>query len=226
MKSDDLATLFTSLPGLGAKWFSGTVVNWDELTGSNTVLIEGAEFQDLNILSTWAIQPLQPGDTVGGFRVGSQHFILGKVGAPGAGAGNQIASDQVVPNEGTTSTTFTDLATVGPTVTVYIGSSRRALVSITSSIECAGSNPSYIGGAFGCEVSGASSIGPSFGAAEENQYSGGATIGFTRTITRLTLYTADDGLQTGINTFQMKYLSDVASTAAAFAGRTLTVFPI
>lgn len=233
MRADDIAALLvagmqqqaTGNSDLG--WHQGTVLAWDEATGLNTVQINGNQFQNLLVLSTSNSIMISPGDNVGILRVQSQYFILGRVQAPGAGAALRIQSNVVHTFETTTSPypTYTDLTTVGPTVSnVYIGSSRRCLVLLNSFIQVSNSS-----GYMSFTVSGASSIAATAFIPAANRFyntaNGGPTSGGT--VGRTVVVTAADGLQQGFNTFTAKYCRDVVNngTGADFSERVLTVFP-
>jgi hypothetical protein len=62
----------------------------------------------------------------------------GATGATGPGGASGAQADSVDAIETTTSTTFTDLATVGPTVSIAIPSSGRVLVTLTAEIDPTG----------------------------------------------------------------------------------------
>lgn len=205
----------------------GVIQSWDELSGVNTLTVNGSTVSNVKTFQTGIGVPYFAGDVVGLFRFQSTYFILGKVTAPGGTQANQIKSATVDTYQTTGSTSFSDLATVGPQVTVNIGSSRRCLVLHGARVSCSG-NPvaQYIGGSVGFQVTGASSIGAGFGAMVE-QLSANATsgAGFTIHTTKSTLLTSADGLNAGSNTFTCKYYSEVATPVTGFAVRTITVIP-
>lgn len=208
-------------------WHTGVIQTWDESTQLNSVLVNGVILPNLRSVQSGIGVLYQPGDVVMIVRKQTQYFILGKVSAPGSAAQNQIQSASIGTYETTGSTTFADLATVGPTVTVNIGSSRRCLVLHGAEISCAG-NPAgaYIGGAIGFQVSGASSISAAFGA-RVTQYSLSASTGagFQTQTTKASLVTAADGLNSGTNTFTCKYYSQQSSPVCGFQFRSITVIP-
>lgn len=207
-------------------WHTGVIGSWDELTGLNTVEIGGTLFTNVLVLSTGAPQAYVPGDVVIVLRLSTQYFIVGKVRAPGYGAGERIASRALTAEVSTTSNDYVDLG--GPELTVYIGSSRRALVLI--SVSCAAENlPDAGGAAFAnVAVSGASSIAPmSYVAAYlglNPATDGGSAI--SGSAASNVLLTADDGLEQGQNTFRLMYASGAtAGGNARFLNRKLTVLP-
>jgi hypothetical protein len=204
---------------------TGTIVSWDEVTGLNSVLINGNTFNNLPVLSTSNSIMLSPGDVVQVERKQSQYFILGRVQAPGAGAALNWRSARINTQESTTSTTYTDLTTVGPSVSnVYIGSSRRCIVLTTGRIGVSGN-----GGYFSFAVSGASTIAPDDSRAAFTF----GTQQVTLANTNVTLLTAADGLNPGFHTFTMKYRFDSGTVfggppgtgPALFLIRTITVMP-
>ncbi|MEV6646058.1 hypothetical protein [Amycolatopsis sp. NPDC051371] len=212
--------------------YQGQIVSWDESTGVNAVAVNGATVSNLRVLQSGVGLVYQPGDTVMIEKRMSQWYILGKVAAPGAGAANQVASQLVSASQATTSTSYTDLVTVGPAVTVYIGSSRRCLVTVSATINSlanAGTGVGqWIGGNASFAVSGASAIAPSsdFYVGGENWYAtSSAPVGFYMGGSRTTVLTAARGLNVGFNTFTMKYLALSANPGATFFDRTITVIP-
>jgi hypothetical protein len=212
--------------------YQGQIVSWDESTGVNAVWVNGATVSNLRVLQSGVGLVYQPGDTVMIEKRMSQWYILGKVAAPGAGAANQIQAALIATSETTTSTSYADLATVGPSRTVYIGSSRRCLVTVSSTISSlanAGtSQGQWIGGNASFTVSGASSIAPSsdFFVGGETWYANTSIpVGFYMGGSRTTVLTAARGLNVGFNTFTMKYLALSANPGCSFFDRTITVIP-
>lgn len=123
------------------------------------------------------------------------------------------ATATVATGQTTTSTSFTDLATSGPSVTMTTGT--KALVFIVSNIDNqAGNGQGYVGFA----VSGASSISASDTTAL-HYYSGGV-IALQYGATYLV-----SGLTAGSNTFTLKYKSGNGSTQY-FANRQITVMDL
>ena len=106
------------------------------------------------------------------------------------------SSASVATIQNTTSTTYTDLATVGPSVTVDTGT--EAIVIVSAFIDCQAANrDTYMSFA----VSGATTISAS------DSYAArciGITVRATERVTRVNLLT---GLTAGSNTFVAKYRS-------------------
>lgn len=135
--------------------------------------------------------------------------------ATGANAIAQRTPDgQVVLTEETTgSTSFTDLATIGPTVTVTTGP--FAMAFYHAQIENDGAGFTYAG----LEVSGATSIAAALNRTVNVSGAAGTRIGAGTTV----LYEAGLALTPGSNTFTMKYR--VSSGTGTFADRRLYIMP-
>lgn len=213
--------------GADLNHYQGEIVSWDESSGLNAVKVNGAVVSNMRVLQSGIGIVYQPGDAVMVEKRMSQWYILGKVAAPGASAANQIGAAVVNTVQSTASLNFTDLATVGPSKTVYIGSSRRALVFANSGVDVTTTTTNVYGGGWvTLAVTGASTIGPV-----------GATTPFFATgfvdfeadligvFSQTWLVTAADGLNTGLNTFTLKYAAATSSAPAAFSGRAIAVIP-
>lgn len=121
-------------------------------------------------------------------------------------AQNYIVSDQT-----TTSTSYTDLTTAGPSVSVDIGASKQALVIISAGLYNA-ATPKYMSVA----VSGATTIAASD--TEAIRRDGGAFDGIQTTAFIIS------GLNPGTNVFTAKYKT--ASGTANFFARRIIVIPL
>lgn len=205
----------------------GTVVSWDALAGTNTIRVLGENMNDLPSLIGSEVGLIRKDDVVGVLRFQNTYFVLGRI--EGAGAAQRafgVASQRVTgPGSAvsTSSTSFVAL-TGGPSVKVYIGSSRRCRVDVSS----------YVNGhdaiAYaGFEVSGASTITPT------NRWSvaGGIYVpGVSNpdvwvNATRSINLSAADGLNEGENTFTMKYqcVGAPGTGVAQFSDREISVQP-
>lgn len=225
MSAADLADLLTGRyapPSAGTGdigFHQGVVTAWNSATGENTISVAGGTVSNIDVLTTSDSIMLTVGDGVGLLRVKSTYFILGRIAPPGGGAALGIRAAEVATDQGTSSTTFTDLATVGPTLTdVYIGSSRRCLVFLTALLTVPLSDTAIAS----FVVSGASSIVASATRAAYGQ--AGADGPFNVVSGTFVLLTAAQGLNQGLNTFQMKYRTTSGATAG-FRDRRLAVFP-
>ncbi len=118
-------------------------------------------------------------------------------------------------SETTTSTSYTDLATVGPSVTVTTGT--RAFVVVTS---FANNGTAGTSNSFAYEISGATSS-----AANDNHRGIYVREGNTTGVTggRLSSASLRTGLTSGVNTFTMKYKTSAGT--AEFMDRAILVFP-
>lgn len=132
--------------------------------------------------------------------------------AANAIAARQLSSAVVATSQATTSTTFADLATAGPTVSVSTGP--RALVLFATNVSNSLSNSAS---AASVAVTGASSI--AAGAAWRILTDGLTASNILR-ISGMHLFTT---LVTGTNTFTMKYTA--GSGQATFSDRELVVLP-
>lgn len=150
-----------------------------------------------NLLECPAAKALNPG----------AHFVTS--------ATNQVtervaSGTAIFTTETTTSTAFTDLATVGPTITVTTGS--NALICLSASIQNDGTGSVRMA----YDVSGATTqaAADNRGIAHFGVANGGGVIGNP---------IWDPGLTPGINTFTAKYR--VASGTGTFLSRRLAVIP-
>lgn len=136
-----------------------------------------------------------------------------------AGPPTAVGSATVAAFETTTSAVFVDLATPGPTVTVQVGPSGRALVIIS-----AGMSVPDKGGAMGFEVTGASHLPAALsrslalGSSDPDPH---ASVGafFSRVV-------QVDGLTPGVNVFTAKYVQTSGTSAVGWQDRTITVLVI
>ena len=150
---NDFASLFggdPAGPSQNVKFRQGVIVAFDQNTLDNQVLVGNAILNDLPILGVGEATLLVQGAVVGILVVGDEDraktmFILGRSVIPNtADATNaitllnsQIFSNFVYPSgESTGSSTYTDLATIGPLVTVPVGPSGRILVIASAQIQC------------------------------------------------------------------------------------------
>jgi hypothetical protein len=114
--------------------------------------------------------------------------------------------------ETTTSTTFVDLATDGPSVTTTIGSSGRAIIIGGAFTHVSDTNQSAY---LGLQVDGGATLER---ALLENNFggSGGASIAFGR---------IETGLSAGSHTFKLRYRQSLGGATAEYAARFLLVLP-
>lgn len=122
--------------------------------------------------------------------------------------------DGILTSEATPATSFSDLATIGPSVTVTTGP--YALVITHCQVENAGAGSAYAG----VEVTGASSIAPALNRAINVFNAPAVRIGAGTAV----LYAGSLALTPGANTFTMKYR--VSSGIGTFADRRIIVMPL
>lgn len=217
-----------------AAFHTGVIRSWDRQSGTNVVIINGVEISNLKALQGGIGIYYSPGDVVIIIRKQRQYFIMGKVAAPGgaAGSGVQFVTSNV--SNRLNSTTFTDLPSgPGPSISAYIGSARAAIVIWQCSVEANGGL-----GVIGFQVSGASSIPPGaftgMTAWHSNRVfnqSGSMTVSTEATVTGAYTIGPGAGLQTGLNTFSLKYRSVIYDAVTSpngpmFMQPGLTVIPL
>jgi len=214
--------------GANLDHYTGEILSWDEATGVNSVRINNTPVSNLRVIQSGIGITYRPGDVVMVEKRMSQWYILGKVAAAGSSAANQLGAAVVNTPQSTSSLNFGDLATVGPSQTVYIGSTRRALVLANSGVTVqAASSAVYGGGWFTLAVTGASNIGPSGSATPF--YAGGFLDyepDFVGSFTQVWVVTAANGLNSGLNTFTLKYRAATSNASAMFDGRAIAVIPL
>jgi hypothetical protein len=122
------------------------------------------------------------------------------------------ASARVDTSQTTASTSYTDLATTGPAVTVTISNNGRALVCLGALIA---NSSSPQGTYMSFAVSGATTVAANDNAAAENSSSVFNRSSYQMLVT---------GLTAGSNTFTAKYKVD--GTTGTFIYRTISVIPL
>lgn len=243
MRSDDLVPLLA--PGRGAPagpavgFRQGLVITWDTETAENTVLVGGTVMENLPILNTSEAAILASGDVVGIMTAGPTWAIMGRFtypGTPEAVSGIKAITQRIVVSRdgalGTrSSSTWGDLTgvAVGPSVTVKIGDSGRALVFWTCEM---GDTPTAVFRAeAGCgpAVSGATTDGPNEDWATGHQLQTGTLGNNTFLRAQYAGMHVYEGLNPGDTTFTLKYRSYTQNAAAAsvsvdFTAREIAVF--
>ncbi|MBN6037483.1 hypothetical protein [Amycolatopsis sp. 195334CR] len=237
MKADILADLVAAqqqAPQHSSElgFHQGIVLTWDNLSGANTVNVQGSTFTNLKVLTSGSGVLFTPGDTVALLRFQTTYFILGRVAAPGAGA-TLATRTGFAANTGTLSAggdnVWRDLATgetTGPVLpSVYISNAKRALVILSAYIEVSGDT----GGMMSFEISGASTIPANFYRAIhlhhftfDPDYDN--TIGASVSST-FVLDSSIVPLNAGMHTFTAKYTRHYGSGDITFSRRHITVIP-
>jgi len=245
----DIAELLAAAqpqPNRGLHFGQGTILAWDPETFESAIDFRGVTLRNPGVLSGPDALTYREGDVValqgwapnGGF---SSWWIIGRVITPGPGAGaaaidwmtselgaqiaaavfgNRIQFNTVVDNEATNSTSYTNLATVGPTISnVEISDTGRALVMLYARMsgQKGGSNISTPHMSY--QISGATSLSPSdLRALQVHSETDDAVTATTAVFMHTTL-------NEGQNTFQAKYKMGSGQTEARFTQRTLIVIP-
>lgn len=224
MGADDLTPIFVTKPDGPAQpvfYRQGVIQEWDPVTLENTVLIGRKIYPNLQVLGVAEAASYRTGTVVGIQVVGSGWAITGQLVTPGTqeaeDAITQISqrafTATVLTSEATSSTSYTDLATVGPRVSnVRIPASGKARVTISAQFTA--TSVSLTAGSVGVEVSGDTSISPSSHQSLFLIATNGA-INATRVVLFDTLPAG------GLCTFTLKYLAN--GTSMTFANRDITV---
>lgn len=211
----------------GSPFLQGTVLAWDANAGTNVVRVRGTECENIQSAVGSETGLIRPGDSVIVIVLNNTYAVLCRIEPPGVEQRAFGVESQRITGPGsavsTASTTFVDLSG-GPTVSVYIGSSRRCKVELSS----------YMNGhdaiAYaGFRVGGVSTINPinrwsvAVGAAS----SGGIVPDVWANSTRVINLSAADGLNEGLNVFTMMYqcVGNPAGGLAQFSDREISVQP-
>jgi len=207
----------------------GVITAWDDLTGQNTVNVEGEEFTNLDCVQSGIGISYAAGDSVVVMKKQSTYFILGKVASSNGMAGSAIQevvygySDTV----GSTGGGWIDVPTAPVSVTAYIGSSRKCIVIWRADVSV---NNSL--GEVSWDVTGASSITVA-SRAGMSMIMDATSSGSPSTAVKATLagfYTVRPsiGLKQGLNTFTMKYRVALhgSGTVSVFGSPQMTVIPL
>lgn len=208
-------------------WHTGIIRNWDESSGVNVVEVNGIALTNLKSTQSGIGVRYDVGDNVLILRKQTQYVVMGKITIPGAGLPDQIRYGEVSTQQATGSTTFVDLATVGPVMNnVIIGSSRRFLLIVNASIQCSGTaSNQFIGGEMTVNITGASTI-PVVGTARASWIAQTTPItGGLVSVCRTFVMTSGNGVNPGSHTFTAQYRSFLASPTCAFGDRAITVIP-
>lgn len=236
-RSDDLTDLITAAPAGSAQPMSyrqGVIVTFDPVTLENTVRVGGAVLTNLNVLGVAEAASLSVGSVVGLMVVGSTWAIIGRMVEPASAeatdaitqVSQRIYTASVATAETTTAIGFTDLGTLGPSVTARIGASGRALVLVTSAFQCTDNDSTIRSAQMSYEVSGMTSIIPtdaSHGAYLQSKIDGASTTGEAGA--RFTAASLVESLNPGVNIFTAKYQSG-NGVSVGFSDRNITVFAL
>jgi hypothetical protein len=224
----------------------GTIVAFDPVTLENTVLVGGSTFSNLPVWGVGESTLLVPGATVALMVVGGggakTMAIIGRTVVPNtADAADAVsllssqvfaATVAVQQTRTTADTSFGDLATVGPEVTVSVRASGRLLVVLTSQIQwIAGPAASpAAGGWVSLEMAGANTMTAATAADKilpaYNITPSVATSIAVAAQVSATAAAVFDGLTPGETLLTMKYARQIAAQAVDFGRRTIVVITL
>jgi hypothetical protein len=243
---DEFAGLFGPPPpgpALPIAYRQGLVVSFDAATLENQVLIGGSILTDLPLLGVGEATLLVPGASVGVLVIGGTgaktYAIIGRIVRPNTAdataaiglLNSLVYAATVNTQESRSSTTFGDLATVGPAVTAPVRASGRLLVIVNTQIQWIESNASpQRGGWATIDMTGANTVSTATAndvvlpTANLGLTSPGTTaMAFQGTYTAAGVFT---GLNPGLTTVTMKYASQYSGEAVDFGRRTLIVITL
>jgi hypothetical protein len=243
MLVDDLVPVLAPPPASGSAavgYRQGVIRSYDQTTGANTVDVGGATLTNLPLLNTSEALLLVPGAVVGVLTAGPSWFILGRVTVPGtpeALSALSMISSRIVAAvdlaQGTrSSNSFGDLsgASVGPSVTVSISASGKALAFWGAGYGATGTWESLSTSGTSVAVSGATTR------AASSDYSLGHHMEFpvspnpgnalSNTSHQNSLMHLFEGLNPGSNTFTMKYRNLRNAGNVQFDTREIAVFAL
>jgi hypothetical protein len=228
-------------PSQDVRYRQGIIVAFDPNTLANTVLIDGEEMTNLPLLGVGESTLLVPGSIVGIIVVGDAIrgktlAILGRFVIPNTTdatdavslLNSQVYAAFVGTLEACSSSSLGDLATVGPSVTVPIGPTGRAVViagaeTVVSGNSVAGAYTAT--GTMAVWLSGSNVFQPSAAASNGIMEHGvSAVLGTGTSLSSRgnpAVVTVYDGLAEGNTTFTLKYARN--ATTAFFLNRALTV---
>jgi len=170
-RADDLTDLFTAQPTGPATpimYRQGIIQTWNPTTLQNTVRVGQTTLTDLPVLGVAEAASYREGTTVGLAIINSTWAIIGRFVIPNTDdaqdAITQISqraqTATILTQESTDSSTFVDLATVGPQVlNVRIPASGKVEVVISAQFTAHDPDPVSVG-SVGVQVSGSTTIAP------------------------------------------------------------------
>lgn len=237
MTDNDLTPLFTGRskgPALPMNYRQGTIIEWNPVNLKSKVLIGQTVFEDLPVLGVSEAASFRPGARVGVAAVENTWAIIGRFVIPNTtdafDAITQLSSRTktaiIDVQQSTSSTTFTDLATVGPTVTVDISASGRALMILSAKGGWSVVAADVASGArMSAALSGTNTLAASttWAAWTFNQYGSTNFSVVDATITSAYVF---EGLNSGATTFTAKYRSDTTGVTVDFNRRTIVVIAL
>lgn len=224
-------------PGIPVVWRQGIILSFDQVTLENTVLVGGAEFTNIPVRAVSEAAILRAGSVVGIMCVGSSWAIDGRMVIPGTAEAAEATAllsswtytKSVDTQEVLATTSYTDLATAGPSVTVPVRSTGRLWIAISLQVgwdRTAASPP--MGGAATIEMSGANTLAADDAAVVFSARDYIQVVGTVTQVIRVANPAATrgfDALNAGYTTITMKYRA-LAANNTDFSRRTLTVITL
>lgn len=201
MSEDAAPSSGARLPRPDSGFLQGFVEAWDAIAGTNAVRVRGRTCNNLLSLLGPETGLIRPNDTVIVGRYHNTYAVFGRVeplGEEQRAFGVHFA-DTITLND--TAAPGTWEPRNGPSVSVYIGSTRRCMVSLSAEM-LVENNVERVG----VQISGASSISPvewralTIGS-PELEFQGSRTL----------VFTAADGLNEGTNVFQTMHKTSAAA---------------
>lgn len=228
-------------PALGVSFRQGQILAFNSATLENTVDVGGAILVDLPLLGVGEADSYGPGVNVGilvmtGTKGTSTYAILGQLVNPNTAAATHaisrlarsIGTDFVAATESTTSVPFTDLATIGPQVSLTVKASGKVLVFLGATIAVGAAAGALWGGFMNFFMSGANTsvVGQPGGLGYST--SGAPSVGGPNLEFSIARMIPVSGLTPGATTFTAKYSIDFGASGetAQFRNRSMAVFAL
>lgn len=145
MREDDLTDLFTTQPGPAQPihYRQGTILTFNPTTLENTVQVGKTTFQNLPVLGVAEAATYQPGTKIGIATVDNVWCIIGRFVIPGTPdatnaitlIGQRRRTAVITTQQSTSSASFVDLTTVGPTIAdVLVPASGKIQVTLFANL--------------------------------------------------------------------------------------------
>jgi len=221
----------------------GVVESWNPNTAENTIRIGGTLFTNLpSLASSSEVLLIKPGDVVSikvvsGNSAFDTMYIEGRVTVPGtpqAGSFMELFGAKVsivASSQSTTSSTYGDLATVGPVIQdVLVGKTGRLLVLWGCMIEEVSTDLAR-GGSMSFEVSGATSLPADTSRRYEISHTDDGILNGSLSASSNNLFCRAlaghllEGLNPGLHTLTAKYRSGNAGRTVRFSSRIMIAIP-
>jgi len=245
--ADDLERLFApplASPSQDMRYRQGVILAFNQITLQNTVQVGGSQFTDLPILGVGESTLLAPGAVVGVISVLSERgvatwAIVGRMVIPNTTdafnaislLSSSIVTAAIETQESTSTSSYVDLTTVGPSVTVTVKQTGRILLILSCQIQWIDGDPADgRGGEVTVDMTGANVIGTATneGPIRLTNFNGvnaGTSMSLQGTYTQAVVVS---GLNAGATTIKMMYKARPAgeATTVDFGRRSITVITL